>query len=124
MTPGDGTRALLTISPSKLTLPNKFASSRDGSDIMQSPDFCLHRALQEGPISKAGLCPGNIFINQSDKDTREIARTFFNTLGMHPDNGDCYSIAGVALAMGGVTLKNVILPAYEARKRAEAEGNL
>lgn len=124
MTPADGLQAFLSIPPSKLTQPNGYASSVEGAAIMQDPDFCLHKALKEGPVAKAGLCPGNIFIAQTDKDTRELARTFFSVLGMDPANGDRYSLGGIVLAMGGVTLQKVILPAFEARKREGANGTL
>lgn len=124
MSPHDGVQALLTIPPSKLTLPNQFASSKDGSTVMQDPNFCQHAALRDGPVIRAGLCAGNIFVTQNDRGVREVAESFFNTFGMDPRNGERYSLGGIALAIGGVALKNIILPAYEARKKAEMAGHL
>lgn len=122
--PRDGMTALLTIPPSQLTLPNNFMASRNGSTLMQDPDFCIHPALRDGPSAHSALCAGDTFVRQTHRDDRDLARAFFGVLDMHPDNGDCYSLGGIALAMGGVTLKNIVLPALEVRRRKEAEGNL
>lgn len=117
MAPIDGLLALLSIPPNLLTTPNRLAASADGSSIMKDPDFCLHQALRNGPVPRAGLCAADIFVRQTNRDDRDIARAFFGVLDMDPANGDCYSLGGVVFAMGGVVLKNTILPAYEARKR-------
>jgi len=120
LTPDDGVQTFLSTPPSQLTLPNGRASSVDGAALMREPNFCLHDALKDGPVAKAGLCAGNIFIRPSGSDTLDITRSFFGALGMDRRNGDCYSAASVALAMASVTLKDIVLPAYELNKEAEA----
>lgn len=120
--PADALYAFLSIPPSKLTAPSHFAASVDGLPIMQDANFCPHQALQDGPLAKSKLCAGNDFYAPPKGDARDIARSFFEALNMDPKNGDCYSLGGVALAMGGVTFKHTILPAYEKNKRQEAVG--
>lgn len=122
--PEDGVQALAFIPPSRLTEPNNYASSIDGADMMKDPDFCQHEALRNGPVAKAGLCIGNIFLHPRDSDTIDIARCFFEALNMHSRNGECYSLASVALAMAGATLKDTILPMYEMNKETEAASRL
>lgn len=112
--PRDGVAALLQECPSDVTRPNKYAASVSGVDSMQNPIFCLQAETNDGPRETGSLCAGNVFYKPKDDYERECVRTFFSVLNMHPDNGNSYSLASIAFALAGHTLRSTILPAFTA----------
>lgn len=117
-TPFDGAEALLQCPVSNVIKPNRYAASAEGSLMMQDSDFVQHELLRHNPVAASGACSGNVFYRPSGTH-REAARHFFEITGFHPDNGDCFSVAGLALVMSHVALRTILLPAFDINRQKE-----
>jgi hypothetical protein len=116
--PTDGTEALLQCPVGNIVKPNAFAASVEGASMMQDPDFVQHELLRNHPVAASGVCSGNVFYRPS-MEHREEARHFFEITGFHPDNGNCFSVAGLALVMSHVALRTILLPAFDENRQKE-----
>lgn len=115
--PTDAVQALLQFPVEKIISPNEYAASRNGVWCMRQSSFHSHPLLSGGPIEAAASCPGNIFITLPEPADRQAVQDFFSETGLDPQNGTCFSMGSVALALGRDALRNIVLPAYEANRR-------
>lgn len=116
--PEDGAEALLQCPIDNIVKPNAYAASIKGASMMQDPDFVQHELLRSGSVATSAACSGNVFYRPLGTH-REEARHFFEVAGFHPDNGGCFSTAGVALVMAHVALRTILLPTFDENRRKE-----
>lgn len=75
-------------------------------------DFCPADVLRNGPLGKAGACPGDVIIQLHDDTVRQNNRMFFEAMGLPAEMGDTLSMATMTLAMGKRQAEVSIYPRF------------
>lgn len=118
--PVQGVPALLQSPVEKIIEPGPYDASVNELWCMRQPTFHSHPVLQQGPITAAGNCGGDVFWSYPNARDTQAAQDFFSEMGLDPNCGNRFSLSSVAFAIGRSVMHTIVLPAYEANRLKSA----